>query len=364
MGSKPVSDQPRCFCWPRATRGPAGAPDRASDSLVGRASAGDRCRHGEAMGAGDDARRDGATPRRAAPARRARRQGDRHRAVLWHRGGGGRRAVAELGHPPVAVSRHQGGCRGAGAVIHEIEASFRRLRTSRIDLIAVHNLRDTATQLRTLRELKQARPYPLRGHDDLIPATISRVRADDAGGDARLHPGGLRTRQSGGGGDHPPARRRSGHGGDDQPALRPRPIVPGGAGQGAAAVGGQFRLRELGAVLPQVHRVAPGGHLLCAGDREGRVPARQSRRRPGAGCRTRRRGGGWKSSSTGSEAPSRTMAWSKVALLGLARPAWQAVAAPAIPPPAIEEDVSAKCIRDGGRWYPDDSRAEYCEYEV
>jgi aryl-alcohol dehydrogenase-like predicted oxidoreductase len=40
--------------------------------------------------------------------------------------------------------------------IAQIEQSFRKLRTSKIDLIAVHNLRDTDTQLRTLRELKQA----------------------------------------------------------------------------------------------------------------------------------------------------------------------------------------------------------------
>lgn len=38
----------------------------------------------------------------------------------------------------------------------QIEESFKRLRTSRIDLIAVHNLRDTDTQLGTLRDLKQA----------------------------------------------------------------------------------------------------------------------------------------------------------------------------------------------------------------
>ncbi len=36
----------------------------------------------------------------------------------------------------------------------QIEASFRRLRTARIDLIAVHNLRDVDTQLATLRALK------------------------------------------------------------------------------------------------------------------------------------------------------------------------------------------------------------------
>ncbi len=40
--------------------------------------------------------------------------------------------------------------------IAQIEESFKRLRTDKIDLIAVHNLRDTETQLRTLRDLKQA----------------------------------------------------------------------------------------------------------------------------------------------------------------------------------------------------------------
>jgi len=40
--------------------------------------------------------------------------------------------------------------------IAQIEESFKQLRTKRIDLIAVHNLRDTDTPLRTLRELKQA----------------------------------------------------------------------------------------------------------------------------------------------------------------------------------------------------------------
>ncbi len=44
---------------------------------------------------------------------------------------------------------------GREAGITQIERSFRQLRTSSIDLIAVHNLRDTDTHLRTLRELKQ-----------------------------------------------------------------------------------------------------------------------------------------------------------------------------------------------------------------
>jgi len=45
---------------------------------------------------------------------------------------------------------------GREAGLEQIEASFKRLRTPKIDLIAVHNLRDTKTQLQTLRELKQA----------------------------------------------------------------------------------------------------------------------------------------------------------------------------------------------------------------
>jgi aryl-alcohol dehydrogenase-like predicted oxidoreductase len=40
--------------------------------------------------------------------------------------------------------------------ILQIEQSFKKLRTHKIDLIAVHNLRDTTVQLRTLREMKQA----------------------------------------------------------------------------------------------------------------------------------------------------------------------------------------------------------------
>ena len=54
----------------------------------------------------------------------------------------------------LATKVSTGGGREAG--LEQIEASFRRLRTSRIDLIAVHNLRGTEIHLPTLRELKQA----------------------------------------------------------------------------------------------------------------------------------------------------------------------------------------------------------------
>lgn len=45
---------------------------------------------------------------------------------------------------------------GREAGIRQMEQSFKRLRADKIDLIAVHNLRDTETHLRTLRDLKQA----------------------------------------------------------------------------------------------------------------------------------------------------------------------------------------------------------------
>jgi aryl-alcohol dehydrogenase-like predicted oxidoreductase len=64
--------------------------------------------------------------------------------------------VADLGIRASLFLATKVGATGREAGLQEIEASFRRLRTPRIDLIAVHNLRDTATQLRTLRELKQA----------------------------------------------------------------------------------------------------------------------------------------------------------------------------------------------------------------
>jgi diketogulonate reductase-like aldo/keto reductase len=44
---------------------------------------------------------------------------------------------------------------GRDAGIHQMEQSYKRLRTERIDLLQVHNLVDYATQLRTLRAWKE-----------------------------------------------------------------------------------------------------------------------------------------------------------------------------------------------------------------
>lgn len=45
---------------------------------------------------------------------------------------------------------------GRAEGIKQIEESFKKLLTNRIDLLAVHNLRDTDVQLKTLREMKAA----------------------------------------------------------------------------------------------------------------------------------------------------------------------------------------------------------------
>lgn len=48
---------------------------------------------------------------------------------------------------------------GRAAGIDDMDASFKRLRTDRIDLIQVHSLSDTATQLATMRERRSAGRY-------------------------------------------------------------------------------------------------------------------------------------------------------------------------------------------------------------
>lgn len=65
---------------------------------------------------------------------------------------------------------------GRDAGLRQIESSFKALQTDRIDLIQVHNLQDTSTQLKLLRELKEQgriryigiTHYVESAHDDLL----------------------------------------------------------------------------------------------------------------------------------------------------------------------------------------------------
>ncbi|GAB3377212.1 aldo/keto reductase [Azotobacter armeniacus] len=74
---------------------------------------------------------------------------------------------------------------GREAGRRQIEASFKALQTDRIDLMQVHNLQDTATQLALLRELKEqgrlryigVTHYRDSAHDGLL-AVLRRERVD------------------------------------------------------------------------------------------------------------------------------------------------------------------------------------------
>jgi aryl-alcohol dehydrogenase-like predicted oxidoreductase len=66
------------------------------------------------------------------------------------------RLVADLSLRPRLFLATKVGADTKEAGRAQIEQAFRNLQTDRIDLIAVHNLRDTANQLATLRELKAA----------------------------------------------------------------------------------------------------------------------------------------------------------------------------------------------------------------
>ena len=64
--------------------------------------------------------------------------------------------VAELGTRSAYFIATKVGVEGREAGVAQLEESLRRLRTDKIDLIQVHNLRDFKVQLATLREWKQA----------------------------------------------------------------------------------------------------------------------------------------------------------------------------------------------------------------
>lgn len=74
---------------------------------------------------------------------------------------------------------------GRDTGLRQIEDAFKQLQTQRIDLIQVHNLQDTATQLKTLRELKQqgriryigVTHYLESAHDDLL-AVLQKEKVD------------------------------------------------------------------------------------------------------------------------------------------------------------------------------------------
>lgn len=64
--------------------------------------------------------------------------------------------VADLGNRDAYFIATKVGAEGREAGLAQLEASLKRLRTGKVDLIQVHNLRDFKVQLATLREWKHA----------------------------------------------------------------------------------------------------------------------------------------------------------------------------------------------------------------
>jgi aryl-alcohol dehydrogenase-like predicted oxidoreductase len=62
--------------------------------------------------------------------------------------------VADLGSRKAFFLATKVGAEGREPGVAQLEASMRRLRTDTLDLVQVHNLRDFATQMATLREWK------------------------------------------------------------------------------------------------------------------------------------------------------------------------------------------------------------------
>ncbi len=84
------------------------------------------------------------------------------------------RLIADLSLRPRLFLATKVGADSKDAGKAQIEQAFRNLQTDKIDLIAVHNLRDTANQLATLRDLKSA------GRIRYVGATTSFDRQYDA----------------------------------------------------------------------------------------------------------------------------------------------------------------------------------------
>ena len=170
---------------------------------------------------------------------------------------------------------------GRAAGIAEMRRSSEVIKTRVIDLMQIHNLVDWRTQLATIRQMKEAGQVRYIGITHYTPSAfgdlagiIEREEIDFVqlpvfdrrarGGKADAAAGGR-------------ARRRR----DGKSAVRRRQPVSPGARKSLAAVGGGGRMRELGAVLPQIYRGASGGHVRDSGDQ-----------RPGA-CGRRSQSGIW-----------------------------------------------------------------------
>ncbi len=158
--------------------------------------------------------------------------------------------------------------------IKQIEESFKKYRTNKIDLIAVHNLRDTDTQLRTLRDMKQAGRIRYVGittsfdnqygefEQVIKKEVLDFIQVDYA----------LDNRDAG---DRiiPLAGDRGAAVMINLPFGRGR-LFNGRARQETAGMGERIRLPVLAAIFSQVHRLSSGDYLRGSRHGAGRIRRR------------------------------------------------------------------------------------------
>jgi hypothetical protein len=160
-----------------------------------------------------------------------------------------------------------------------LQNALARLKTDMIDAMLVHNLVNAATELPVMREWQR------QGKLRYIGASISthdqfdemeRFMRDN---DVEIVQFNYSLAARGG-----PRHRR-----DDQRAVRRRPIIPARQGRGAptSRLRCRVRLRYVGAVFLEVHRLPPRGDLRHSGYAAG--PVRRGQFRRGAGALAGRR---------------------------------------------------------------------------
>ena len=159
--------------------------------------------------------------------------------------------------------------RGREAGAAQVAESMRRLRTERLELLQIHNLLDWREHVPTLRSLQRAGKVRYSGITHYradAHAELERVLTEERFDWLQVNYS-LAERAA----ERAPAAvlPRQGHRRDGEPPVRGWRDVRARAWQAAAAVGCGDWLQLVGAVLPEIRRIAPGSHVRDPGDLEG-----------------------------------------------------------------------------------------------
>ena len=174
----------------------------------------------------------------------------------------------------------------------QIEHSLRSMKTPRLDLLQIHNLLDWRTHARDAAAAEERRQDPLRRRHALHSRRALRARVGAARRALRLRAVQLLDRYARRGAAAaavlPGARHRRAH----QSSVRGRRAVHASAQPQAPRLRAGDRLHELGAGVPEVHRLAPGRDVRDPGDLARRSTCRttcrpDSGRMPDAALRER-----------------------------------------------------------------------------